>query len=350
MKPEELLQQLQQAPDFLKLTLAHPDFLPFASYQLENGTQIQIWDTGVIYCQPQHLGNQDTVLSSGVHGNETAPVELCSELLNDVLAGKLLLTERVLFLFGNPPAMNAGVREIQDNLNRLFSGHHSKEPGVQSAERERAKKLETYVLKFFDEAPQGLRERKLYDLHTAIRGSRFEKFAVYPFLHGENWSKTQFEFLKACGANTVLLMQTPASTFSYFAAQSCKAHGFTIELGKVRPFGQNDMSRFTQAASALRALISGGELHTTEFNEADFNLYEVRRSIDKTTEAFKLHFADTIENFTTFDVGTLVASDEGVEYKVEVEGEAIIFPNPKVAIGQRAMLMVKPVSVAGKVS
>ncbi|MDF3126610.1 succinylglutamate desuccinylase [Rheinheimera sp. 1928-s] len=350
MKPEELLQQLQQAADFLKLTLAHPDFLPFASYQLENGTDIQIWDTGVIYCQPKQSGQQDIVLSSGVHGNETAPVELCSELLNDVLAGKLLLTERVLFLFGNPPAMNAGVREIQDNLNRLFSGHHSKEPGVQSAERERAKKLETYVLKFFEDAPQGLRERKLYDLHTAIRGSRFEKFVVYPFLHGKNWSKNQFEFLKACGANTVLLMQTPASTFSYFAAQSCNAHGFTIELGKARPFGQNDMSRFADAAAAFRALISGGELATTEFNEADFNLYEVRRSIDKTTEAFTLHFADNIENFTTFGVGTLLASDEGVEYKVEVEGEAIIFPNPKVAIGQRAMLMVKPVSVTGKVS
>ena len=350
MKPEDLLQQLQQTPDFLKLSLTHPDFLPFASYQLENGTKIQIWDTGVLYCQPKRQGTQDIVLSSGVHGNETAPVELCSELLNDVLTGKLLLTERVLFLFGNPPAINAGVREIQDNLNRLFSGHHSKEPGVTSAERERAKKLEGYVLKFYEEAPQGLRERKLYDLHTAIRGSRFEKFAVYPFLHGQNWSKTQFEFLKACGANTVLLMQTPASTFSYFAAQSCKAHGFTIELGKARLFGQNDMSRFAEAATALRALISGSELNTKEFNEADFNLYEVRRAINKTTEAFALHFADSIENFTTFDVGTVLASDEGVEYKVEVEGEAIIFPNPKVAIGQRAMLMVKPVSVAGKVS
>lgn len=350
MKPEVMVQQLQQNPDFLKLTLANPDFLPFASYQLDNGTDIQIWDTGVICCQPQHLGGQDIVLSSGVHGNETAPVELCSALLHDVLAGKLLLTERALFLFANPPAINAGVREIQDNLNRLFSGHHSKEPGVQSAERERAKKLEAYVLKFFDAAPQGLRERKLYDLHTAIRGSRFEKFAVYPFLHGENWSKKQFEFLKACGANTVLLMQTPASTFSYFAAQSCKAHGFTIELGKVRPFGQNDMSRFAEAAAALRALVSGVEPDTTEFNEADFNLYEVRRSINKNTEAFQLHFADNIENFTTFEVGTVLASDEGIEYKVEVDGEAIIFPNPKVAIGQRAMLMVKPVSVAGKVS
>ncbi len=32
------------------------------------------------------------------------------------------------------------------------------------------------------------------------------------------------------------------------------------------------------------------------------------------------------------------------------KAKLIIFPNPKVAIGQRAMLMVKPVSVAGKVS
>src|SRR3989338_6827805 len=124
MKPEEMLQQLQHDPDFLKLSLSHADFLPFASYQLENGTEIQIWDTGVIYCQPKQFGQQDIVLSSGIHGNETAPVELCAELLKDVLAGKLLLTERVLFLFGNPAAMNAGVREIQDNLNRLFSGHH----------------------------------------------------------------------------------------------------------------------------------------------------------------------------------------------------------------------------------
>jgi succinylglutamate desuccinylase len=350
MTPEALLQQLQHETDFLKLSLAQPDFLPFADYQLPNGTLIQVWDTGVLYCQPVRFGKQDIVLSSGIHGNETAPIELCAAMITDVLNGSLQLTERVLFLFGNPPAIKAGVREIQDNLNRLFSGHHSKDPGGQSAERERAKKLEQYVLKFFQTAPQGLRERKLYDLHTAIRGSRYEKFAVYPFLHGANWSKTQFEFLQSCGVSTVLLMQTPASTFSYFAAQSCKAHAFTIELGKVRPFGQNEMSRFAQAATALRALVSGKELNTTEFNEADFQLYEVRRAINKQTEAFQLHFADSIENFTTFAPGTLLASDEGVEYKVEVEGEAIIFPNPKVAIGQRAMLMVKPVSVAGKVS
>ncbi len=99
-------------------------------------------------------------------------------------------------------------------------------------------------------------------------------------------------------------MQTPASTFSYFAAQSCKAHGFTIELGKARPFGQNDMSRFAEAADCIKSFDFRRRARTQrEFNEADFNLYEVRRSINKNTETFKLHFADNIENFTTFEVG-----------------------------------------------
>ena len=55
-------------------------------------------------------------------------------------------------------------------------------------------------------------------------------------------------------------------------------------------------------------------------------------------------------NYIKNAVSTLLATDADTEYRVERDGEAIIFPNAKVAIGQRAMLMVKPVSVAGKVS
>ncbi|WP_337878793.1 succinylglutamate desuccinylase [Rheinheimera sp.] len=346
--------QLQATADFLALTREQPDQLPAFEFQLPNGTRIAVWHTGVLVAEPAEPGAQDIVLSSGIHGNETAPIELCNAILRDVLQQKLQLTERVLFLLGNPWAINAGVREIEDNLNRLFSGHHSQaggpnNEGGQSKERERARLLEESVLTFYQQAPSGQRVRKLYDLHTAIRGSRFEKFAVYPFLHGKNWSKTELQFLKSCGIDTFLLMQSPASTFSYFAAQSCQAHGFTLELGKVRPFGQNDLSRFSAADSALRALISGQPLQFPEFTEADFNFYEVRRAINKQTDAFRLCFADSIENFTTFPVGTVLAEDAGVQYQVEVEGEAVIFPNPKVAVGQRAMLLVKPVSVAGKV-
>ncbi len=338
---------LAASGDFLALTLSYPEHLTPFSYVLTDGTVAEVWDTGVICLTPVQHGNTDVVLSSGVHGNETAPIELCAALCQDLLTGKLPLRQRTLFLFGNPPAINAGKRELQDNLNRLFSGHHSKGEAEPGWERLRAAKLEHYVQRFYEEGGEG-RERLLYDLHTAIRGSQFEKFAVYPFLHGKPWSKTQLRFLHACGVETFLLMQTPASTFSYFGAQSCGAHAFTLELGKVRPFGDNDMSRFAACDSMLRALVTDTVPELAEFDENQFNFFVVSRAVNKQTEQFELCFARNIENFTQFALGTLLARDGAVEYRVDEPGEAIIFPNADVAIGQRAMLLVKPVSVAGQ--
>ena len=345
----QTLLPLQQDGDFLTLTLANPDGLAPAQFSLADGTTASIWDTGVICFEPKTATAKDIVLSCGVHGNETAPIEICAELVKDLLTGKLTLKHRLLVLFGNPPAINAGTREVSENLNRLFSGHHSMGAGLINAERKRAKALEEYVSRFYSQVRitgATTRNRYLYDLHTAIRGSRFEKFAVYPFLHDKPWQKAEFEFLQACDVTTVLLMQTPASTFSYYASNSHGADAFTIELGKVQPFGKNDMSRFSKARAALRQLVSSDTVQTQRFDEQQFQLYQVYRAINKQTQEFKLHFADDVENFTSYPLGTLLATDGDTEYRVEREGEAIIFPNAKVAIGQRAMLMVVPTTVA----
>jgi len=340
---------LQSTGDFLSLTLTYPEYLAPFSYTLSNGTIVEVWDTGVLCLNPPNPGHTDIVLSSGVHGNETAPIELCAAICQDLLLEKTVTRQRLLFLFGNPPAINSGKRELVDNLNRLFSGHHSKGDGALSWERQRAAALEGYVKRFFDGGGMN-RQRLLYDLHTAIRGSQFEKFAVYPFLHGKPWSKSQLQFLHACGVETFLLMQTPASTFSYFGAQSCGAHAFTLELGKVRPFGENDMSRFAACDAMLRALIIDEVPALVDFDETRFNFFVVSRAVNKQTEQFELCFARNIENFTQLPLGTLLARDGDIEYRVDEPGEAIIFPNADVALGQRAMLLVKPVSVAGQVS
>lgn len=333
--------------DFLALTLANPDGLSPSHFTLNNGTEVQIWDTGVICFSPLGDIDKNIVLSSGVHGNETAPIELCAAIVRDILLGNVNLKQRLLVIFANPLAINQGSREIIENLNRLFSGHHSKGAGLINAERLRAQALEQYVSRFYQHSDH---KRYLYDLHTAIRGSRFEKFAVYPYLHEKAWQKNQFEFLLRCGVNTVLLMQTPASTFSYYASNEHGADSFTIELGKVQPFGQNDMQRFSQVDQSLRDLITASPITDKPFVEQDFHLYEVYRSINKQTQDFKLHFANDVENFTSYPVGTLLATDVDIEYRVEREGEALIFPNANVAIGQRAMLMVVPTSVQGRLA
>ncbi|WP_423186101.1 succinylglutamate desuccinylase [Alishewanella sp. d11] len=338
-------QQLRDTGDFLALTLANPDGLAPCAFTLTNGTQVEVWDTGVIAFQPAQAGNKDIVLSCGVHGNETAPIEICADIVKAILTEQLPLAERLLVLIGNPPAINLGKREVTENLNRLFSGHHSKGAGLINAERKRAAMLEQYVSRFYQDAAPN-RQRYLYDLHTAIRGSRFEKFAVYPFLHDKPWQKNQLEFLAECDVNTVLLMQTPASTFSYYASNSHGADAFTIELGKVQPFGQNDMSRFAKTASTLKALLTNSLAPLTPYAAENFHIYEVYRAINKQTQDFKLHFSNDVENFTSYPVGTLLATDENIEYRVEREGEAIIFPNANVAIGQRAMLMVVPKDIS----
>lgn len=338
------LEQLKQDGDFLSITRQHEWHLEPGQFELDNGTRVYVRDTGVIEFIPKQYGTKDIVLSSGVHGNETAPIEICAQLITQLLLGQIQAAHRVQFIFGNPASMNLGKREVEENMNRLFSGAHSKGVGLTNKERIRAQKLEQYVRDFFSVKGDG-RYRCHYDLHTAIRGSKNEKFAVYPFLHGKPWKKQQLQFLGACGVNTVLMMQTPATTFSYFSSNEFGADAFTVELGQVRPFGQNDMSRFADAAKTLKDLIIQDDLEYGEFNASDYEVFNVHRTINRTHEVFSLAFADDVVNFTSFQQGDLLASDGENKIVAEVDGEAIIFPNANVAIGQRAILTVLPMAI-----
>lgn len=312
-----------------------------SAFTLSNGTSVEVWDTGVIAFVPEQTTGHDIILSCGVHGNETGPIELCNEFVTDILAGTIVLTTRVLFIFGNPASMNIGERFVQENMNRLFSGAHSQGPGLTNHERVRAKKLEGYVERFYKEAGEG-RQRTHYDLHTAIRGSKNEKFAVYPHLKGRPYSTLKLQIMLACGVNTILLSHSPTTTFSYFSCDQFGADAFTVELGKVRPFGQNDMTRFIEVKQTLKALITGGDMALSDYNSNDFNLFKVNRAIDKTDDSFQFYFADDVVNFTSFPVGFLLASENDKQYKILEEGEAIVFPNANVANGNRAVLMVVP--------
>ncbi|MEC4089287.1 succinylglutamate desuccinylase [Pseudoalteromonas rubra] len=336
------LDTLKQTGDFLTLTRNNEFSLAAEQFTLSNGTLVEVKDTGVIQFTPATYGDKDIVLSSAVHGNETAPIEICDAFIQDVILERIELAHRVLFIFGNPKSINIAERFVDENLNRLFNGAH--ENRTDNPEQIRAAKLESYVSDFFTSVPEG-RYRCHYDLHTAIRGSKNEKFAVYPFLHGKPWKKSQLQFMLACGVNTILMMRSAATTFSYFSSFQFGADAFTVELGQVKPFGQNDMSRFSAVKQTLKALISQESVEYDEFNAEDFELFQVHRTINRTCDAFSFPFPDSAVNFTGFAKGELLATDGDTDYFAEVEGEAIIFPNAKVALGQRALLTVVPLEV-----
>lgn len=358
----ELQKMLLATGDFLHLTRSHEFSMAAFNFEVVckkslAKTKVSVLDTGILIFEPlSHHSSKDIVLSSAVHGNETAPIEICNELIKKIILGDLHLEHRTLFIFGNPPSINISKRFVEENLNRLFSSGHSIDQGqgagLLNKERHRALLLENTVRDFFIAGAEQASlhsnktiERFHYDLHTAIRGSKNDKFAVYPFQHNKPWVKAQLQFMLACGINTILFSNSPTTTFSYFSSNKFDAHAFTVELGKVMPFGENDMTKFKAVKASLSALISEKSVELKEYNENDFSFFAIDQIIDRHDENFKLHFADEVENFTDFPIGTVIATDGETEITTKKEGEAIIFPNANVAIGQRALLTVIPVVI-----
>ena len=73
------LETLKKSGDFLSITRDNEFHLEPTSFALANGTQVEVLDTGVIKFTPSVKTTKDIVLSSAVHGNETAPIEICDE-------------------------------------------------------------------------------------------------------------------------------------------------------------------------------------------------------------------------------------------------------------------------------
>jgi len=346
---QNTIETLKQQGNFLSLSRTQPAlFSTSFQFFIDAHTQVNVLAEGIISFETIADSDKDIVLSCGIHGNETAPIEICDDLVKNILLGKTVIRQRVLFLFGNLPAMDIAQRFIEENMNRLFSGEHQNLAAGQQMnhERRRAKQLEDVVKNFYlgINAVQG-RSRFHYDLHTAIRASKNEKFAVYPFQNGKAWDKYQLQILLAFGLNTILLSGSPTTTFSYYSVNEFNANAFTVELGKVLPFGQNNMDDFIDVVTTLTKLICGVDLALKHYTDTDFLIYEVNQVINKKQDDFVLNFAPDAPNFSDFPKNYLLAYETGCEYWAQFEGEAIVFPNADVEIGQRALLTVIPTSI-----
>lgn len=293
-------------------------------------------DDGVLLLEPAvaEEGARSVLVSAGVHGDETAPIELLAFLVRDIARGTAALNCRLLVILGNVDAMREACRYRDDDLNRLFSGRHRQVP--QSYEAPRAAALEQAATQFFAAAPNDPGARWHIDMHTAIRASAFEQFALLPHT-GEPLSRAMFEWLGEARIGAVLLHTTKGNTYSHFTAQACGAQACTLELGKVRPFGQNDLTRFAGADHAVRQLVAG----TRGDARADLpRAFTVIDQITKQSDAFELLVAADVANFTPFAKDTVLARDGEYRYVVRHDEERLVFPNATVKPGLRAGLMV----------
>mgnify|MGYP003385104687 CR=1 FL=1 len=338
-------EQFIDTGDFLSITRQFEKSITYqCNFALPNA-KVSLLDTGVLVVEPKVIDSstKDIVISSGIHGNETAPIEIVNRLVRAIIQDEIQVKNRTLFIIGNPVAMNISKRFEVENLNRLFCGKYKNI--VDCYEKERAEKLEQYVGDFYRHKGSHNSRKYHYDLHTAIRESKYEKFAIYPFQDKTPWDKCQLEFLLACGVNTILFGHAPSGTFSYFSSATFQAHAFTVELGKVKAFGENDMTNFEAIENSLRQLIEDRPVQLTPFDNSNFTLFEVLGDITKSSDDFIFHVADDVSNFTDFPIGTLISEDGEKQYRTKNIGESIVFPNANVSNGQRAGLMVVPTKI-----
>ena len=294
-------------------------------------------DHGIMVIEPNkvevsHIGH--VLLSAGIHGNETAPIELLDQLAEDLLNGRLKLNVKLMLILGNPDAIRNGERYNDIDLNRLFSQHHQNYPPC--AETLRAEQLEALTTQFFESA----KGRKLhFDLHTAIRESHHVRFAVFPYHENAKYSRQMCDWLSSAEVEAIVLNQDPSATFSYYSSEYCGADSCTLELGKAKPFGQNDLSQFEGINNGLRLLVSQG-LPTSSPTNVKLKVYQVSQQLTKLSENFAMNFSDDVKNFTAFEQGEVLAVDGDTTYRVQQPTEWVLFPNPKVRPGLRAGLML----------
>jgi succinylglutamate desuccinylase len=302
-----------------------------------DGARLRWLAEGALEVTPAHEfdDGSDLLLSAGVHGNETAPIEMLDRLVQRIASGTLKPSARVLFLLGNPEAMRAGVRYVENDVNRLFFGRHESMLGYEAL---RAADLERLAAEFFSVTG---RERLHYDLHTAIRGSKIEQFALYPWSEGRTQSRSELARLYSAGIQAALLQKKPGITFSAYTYSKLGAEAFTLELGKARPFGHNQGINLDLINQLLESLIAGAAPLEAHPNLEGMLLFTVSREVIKQSEGFRLHLDSNVENFTELEQGYLLAEDaDGIRWTVDEEAARIVFPNSTVAVGLRAGLLV----------
>jgi succinylglutamate desuccinylase len=271
------------------------------------------------------------LLSVGVHGDETGPIEMVAYAIEALSRAPRELAVDLMVCVGNIDAIAAGKRFVDADLNRMFREKRGDLAGTFEAGR--ADTLIAATADFFEGS--GPRRWHL-DLHTAIRGSRYPRFAIVPELIADAPRRELIAWLGLGGIEAVIMNPASSGTYSWWTAERHGTAGTTVELGRIGTLGQNDLSQFAAMASALHGLLRG-QAQTGGNKPIVFN---TAQSITKLSDAFTMSFGRETENFTPLKKGDVIARDGDTVYTVQHDEECVVFPNPDVRVGLRAGIMV----------
>ena len=314
--------------------LAEADFASVAQRFAIAGFAVAQPASGVLTVKAATPGadRPSVLVSVGVHGDETGPIEMVAWLVEALSRTPEALAVDLMLCVGNIDAIRSAKRFIDADLNRMFRAERGSLAGTFEAAR--ADVLIDVTRAFFEgSGPQ----RWHLDLHTAIRPSHYPMFAIVPELIEDRARDTLIAWMGEAGIQAIIMNPASAGTYSYFTSEHLGAAGSTVELGRVGTLGQNDLSQFTDASKALARLLRGQPAGEAK---AAPHVFATARSIMKLSDAFSMRVGRETWNFTSMKRGEVIASDGDTVYTVEHDEELVVFPNPDVRVGLRAGIMV----------
>jgi succinylglutamate desuccinylase len=271
------------------------------------------------------------LISVGVHGDETAPIEIMAQLLEELSQEAQSLAVDLMLMVGNLDAIAQAKRFIEADLNRLFTPHRTQFRHTHEAQR--ADQLMQAAAQFF----AGHSNKWHLDLHTAIRPSHYLTFAIVP----DEYHASLARWLGSAGVEAMVCNSlSNSATFSAYTSAYLGATSCTVELGQIGELGKNNLNQFAQTKQALATLLRNGWADQSTNHSLPL-LFCVTQELIKHSEAFRFTFDDsTTQNFTQFAPHTVLATDGKMTYAVGDEVEYILFPNSAVKVGLRAGVMV----------
>ncbi|MEX1198606.1 MAG: succinylglutamate desuccinylase [Pseudohongiellaceae bacterium] len=273
------------------------------------------------------------IISVGVHGDEMIPVRLVDRWLHGMVAKEHAVRRPLLILLANPDAVRAERRFVESNMNRLFSASSKEQSvGAGSGERRRAAELMELVEQFVAAHPDGVH----LDLHSTIKPSDHDRFAIIPVQCRGRDMAPLFGWLHHFATDAWVQNISPAATFTSFSA-SLGYTGATIELGQVSSLDE-PIDRFLPLLPEMEHLAHGPAAPVEQVGIG----YEVIDEIVRPEGAFEVCL-DSFVNFRRLSKGMLIARTDSEEWRVEQEGDALLFLNPSVPVGHRVALLVRPV-------
>lgn len=313
--------------------LAEADFGTVAQRFRDAGFAVALPARGIMTVKSADAGARPAVLLSvGVHGDETGPIEMVAHAVEALSRAPQQLAVDLMLCVGNIDAIRAGKRFIDADLNRMFRAQRGALAGT--AEAARADAMIAATAAFFDGAGP---VRWHLDLHTAIRASHYPTFAVVPELIEQERKQALVGWLGEAAIGAVIMNPKSSGTYSYHCAEHHGAAASTVELGRIGTLGQNDLSQFAGVAAALDRLLRGEPQRQAEKMP---HVFKQVQEIVKHSDAFRMCVGRETQNFTALKRGEVIATDGNTVYTVQHDEELVVFPNPDVRVGLRAGLMV----------